>query len=161
MGDTWHLDELFVNLNGHQQYLWRAVDEDGDVLDILVQSRRNRRAAARFFRTLLKRQGCVPRRLITDKLRSYRSACRVAMPSVVHCTDQYANNRAEASHQPTRQRERQMRRFKSAAHLQRFAAVHGVVLNLFRIGRHLLRAVHHRLLRTRAFAEWDVVSGVC
>ena len=100
MGDTWHLDELFVNIQGRQQYLWRAVDEDGDVLDILVQSRRNRRAAIRFFRKLLKRQGCVPRRLITDKLRSYSAARHTVMPSVVHCTDQYANNRAEVSHQP-------------------------------------------------------------
>ena len=139
MGDTWHLDELFMTLNGRQRYLWRAVDEDGDVLDILVQSRRNRRAAARFFRKLLKRQRCVPRRLITDKLRSYQAACRTVMPSVDHCTDQYANNRAEVSHQPTRQRERQMRRFKSAAHVQRFASVHGVVRNLFAVGRHLLR----------------------
>ena len=113
-GDTWHLDELFVTLNGRQQYLWRAVDEDGDVLDILVQSRRNRRAAVRFFRKLLKRQGCVPRRLITDKLRSYPAACRRVMPSVVHHSDQFANNRAEVSHQATQQRERQMRRFKSA-----------------------------------------------
>ena len=161
LGDTWHLDELVVTLNGRPQYLWRAVDEDGDVLDILVQSRRNRRAAARFFRTLLKRQGCVPRRLITDKLRSYPAACRTVMPSVVHVTDQYANNRAEVSHQPTRQRERQMRRFKSAAHLQRFASVHGVVQNLFRVGRHLLGSVHHRLLRTRAFVEWQVVTCAC
>ena len=161
LGDTWHLDELFVTLNSRHQYLWRAVDEDGDVLDILVQSRRNRRAAVRFFRTLLKRQGCVPRRLITDKLRSYPAACRTVMPSVVHCTDQYANNSAEVSHQPTRQRERQMRRFKSAAHLQRFASVHGVVQNLFRVGRHLLRSVHHRLLRTRAFVEWEMVTCAC
>ena len=161
MGDTWHLDELFVTLNGHQQYLWRAVNEDGDVLDILVQARRNRRAAVRFFRKLLKRQGCVPRRLITDKLRSYPAACRTVMPSVVHCTNQYANNRAEVSHQATRQRERQMRRFKSAAHLQRFASVHGVVQNLFRVGRHVLRSAHHRLLRTRAFVEWDAVTCAC
>ena len=138
MGDTWHLDELFVAIQGRQQYLWRAVDEDGDVIDILVQSRRNRRAAVRFFRILLKNQGCVPRRLITDKLRSYPAARRAVMPSVVHCTDRYANNRAEVSHQPTRQRERQMRGFKSAAQLQRFASVHGVVQNLFRVGRHLL-----------------------
>src|SRR5713101_5860469 len=109
MGDTWYLDELFVNIQGRQQYLWRAVDEDGDVIDILVQSRRDRRAAARFFRKLLKRQGSVPRRLITDKLRSYAAARRAVMPSVVHATAQYANNRAEVSHQPTRQRERQMR----------------------------------------------------
>ena len=117
LGDTWHLDELFVTLNGRQQYLWRAVDEDGDVLVILVQSRRNRRAAVRFFRKLLKRQGSLPRRLITDKLRSYPAAHRLVMPSVPHCTDRYANNLAEVSHQPTRQRERQMRRFKSPAHL--------------------------------------------
>ena len=158
LGDTWHLDELFVSLNGRQQYLWRAVDEDGDLLDVLVQSRRNRRAAVRFFRKLLKKQGRLPRRLITDKLRSYPAAHRTVMPSVVHCTDRYANKRAEVSHQPTRQRERQMRGFKSTAHLQRFASVHGVVQNLFRVGRHLLRAVHHRLLRTRAFVEWEQVT---
>ena len=133
-GDTWHPDELFVTLNGRQQYLWRAVDEDGDVLDILVRSRRNRRAAERFFGKLLKRQGRVPRRLITDKLGSYPAAHRTTMPSVVHCTDRYANNRAEVSHQATRQRERQMRRFKSAAHLQRVASVHDMVQNLFRVG---------------------------
>ena len=161
LGDTWYLDELFVAINGRQQYLWRAVDEDGDVLDILVQSRRNRRAAVRFFRKLLKKQGSLPRRLITDKLRSYSAARRTVMPSVVHRTAQYANNRAEVSHPPTRQRERQMRRFRSPAHLQRFASIHGVVQNLFRVGRHLLQAVHHRLLRTRAFAEWDVVTCAC
>ena len=112
---TWHLDELFVKIQGRQQYLWRAVDEDGDVLDILVQSRRNKRAAKRFFRKLLKRQGREPRRLITDKLRSYSAAHRTVMPSVVHSTRQYENNRAEVSHQPTRQRERQMRRFKGGS----------------------------------------------
>ena len=160
-GDTWYLDELFVRIQGRQQYLWRAVDEDGDVLDILVQSRRNRRAATRFFRKLLRRQGCAPRRLITDKLRSYSAAHRTVMPSVVHSTRQYENNRAEVSHQPTRQRERQMRGFKSAAHLQRFASVHGVVQNLFRVGRHLLRAAHHRLLRARSFRLWDEVTCAC
>ena len=137
MGDTWYLDELFVKIQGRLQYLWRAVDDDGDVIDILVQSRRNRQAAIRFFRKLLKGQGCVPRRLMTDKLRSYPTALRTVMPSVVHCTEQYANNRAEVSHQPTRQREGQMRRFNSAAHAQRFLSVQGSVLNLFRVGRHL------------------------
>ena len=155
MGDTWYLDELFVTIQGRQQYLWRAVDEDGDEL---VQSRRNRQAAIRFFRKVLKRQGREPRRLVTDKLRSYPAACRTVLPSVVHVTDQYANNRAEVSHQPTRQRERQMRRFKSAAHVQRFASVHGRVQNLFRVGRHLVRAVHHRLLRTQAFGVWREVT---
>jgi putative transposase len=126
MGDTWYLDELFVMIRGRQQYLWRAVDQDGDVIDILVQSRRDRRAAARFFRKLLKGQGRGPLRLITDKLRSYSAAHRTAMPSVIHSTRQYENNRAEVSHQSTRQRERQMRRFKSAAHAQRFLSVHGL-----------------------------------
>ena len=134
-------------------------------MDILVQSRRNRqrdqRAAARFFRKLLAGQGRESRRLITDKLRSYSAAHRTVMPSVVHITDQYANNRAEVSHQPTRQRERQMRRFKSAAHAQRFLSVHGPVQNLFRVGRHLLQAGHHRLLRTRSFRIWDEVTNAC
>ncbi len=120
LGDTWHLDELFVNIQGQRQYLWRAVDQDGDVIDILVQPRRDRRAAERFFRRLLKAQGCEPRRLVTDKLRSYSAAHRAVMPSVVHDTGRYANNRAEVSHQPTRQRERQMRGFKSFTQAQRF-----------------------------------------
>ena len=161
LGDTWHLDEVFVTIQGRHQYLWRAVDEGGDVLDILVPSHRNRRAAVRFFRKLLKAQGRIPRRLITDQLRSYAAAGRTVMPSVVHVTDQYANNRAEVSHHPTRQRERQMRRFTSVAQLQRFASVHGIVQNLFRVSRHLLRSAHHRLLRTRAFVEWDAVTCAC
>ena len=156
-GDTWHLDELFVNIQGRQQYLWRAVDQDGDVIDILVQPRRDRRAAERFFRKLLKGQGCAPRRLITDKLRSYSAAHAIVMPSV----QQYENNRAEVFHQPTRQRERQMRRFKSAAHAQRFLSVHGLVRNLVRVGRHLLRAAHHRMLRTRSFLVWYDVTCAC
>ena len=102
MGDTWYLDELFVNIQGRRQYLWRAVDQDGDVIEILLQSRRNRWAAARFFRKLLKGQGREPRWLVTDKLRSYVAAHRTAMPSVMHSTLQYENNRAEVSHQPTR-----------------------------------------------------------
>jgi len=161
LGDTWHLDELFVNIHGRQQYLWRAVDQDGDVIDILLQPRRDRRAAERFFRKLLKGQGRAPRRLITDKLRSYSAARGLVMPSVVHSTQPYENNRAEVSHQPTRQRERQMRRFKSTAHAQRFLWVHGLVRNLFRVGRHLLRAAHHRLLRTRSFLVWNDVTGTC
>ena len=131
------------------------------MIDILVQSRRNTQAATRFFRKLLKRQGCEPRRLTTNKLRSYSAAHRTVKPSVVHSTRQYENNRAEVSHQPTRQRERQMRRFKSAAHLQRFASVHGVVQNLFRVGRHLLRSAHHRLLRRRAFEVWNAATCAC
>ena len=160
LGDMWYLDELFVTIHGRQQYLWRAVDQDGDVIDILVQPRRDRRAA-RFFRKLLKGQGRAPRRLITDKLRSYSAAHGLVMPAVMHSTQQYDNNRAEVSHQATRQRERQMRRFKSTAHAQRFLSVHGVVRNLFRVGRHLLQAAHHRLLRTRSFLVWNDVTGTC
>ena len=154
LGDTWYLDEVFVTIQGRRQYLWRAVDQDGDVIDILVQSRRDRRAAKRFFRKLLKHQGATPWRLVTDKLRSYGAAHRTVMPSVVHSTEQYENNRAEVSHQPTRQRERQMRRFKSPGQARRFLSVHGLVQNLFRVGRHLLRARHQRELRGRALLIW-------
>ncbi len=125
LGDTWHLDEVFVTIGGQRQYLWRAVDQDGNVIDILVQARGDGRAARCFFRKLLKGQGRTPRRLVTDKLRNYGAAQRVVMPSVAHDTAQYANNHAEVSHQPTRRRERQMQRFKSAAQAQRFLAVHG------------------------------------
>jgi len=161
LGDTWFLDELFVTIQGKRQYLWRAVDQDGDVIDILVQPRRDRRAAERFFRKLLKGQGAEPLRLVTDKLRSYGAAHRTTMPSVRHDTKQYANNRAEVSHQPTRQRERQMRRFKSAEHAQRFLSVHGIILNLFRLGRHLVSAPNHHTLRDRSFGVWRQVTCVC
>ncbi len=160
-GDTWHLDEMFIRMGGKRYYLWRAVDQDGETLDILVQKRRNTHAANRFFRKLLKGLRYVPNRLVTDQLRSYAAAHRTALRSVQHCTTQYANNRAEVSHQPTRQRERQMRRFKSPRHVQRFLSVHGPINNLFRIGRHLMRAVHYRLCRDRAFATWrDVTTAL-
>jgi len=161
LGDTWYLDELFVTIQGKRQYLWRAVDQDGDVIDILVQPRRDRRAAERFFRKLLKGQGAEPVLLVTDKLRSYRAAHRTTMPSVRHDTRQYANNRAEVSHQPTRQRERQMRRFKSAGQAQRFLSAHGVILNLFRVGRHLVSSANHRTLRDRSFGVWRQVTCAC
>ena len=159
LGDTWFLDEVFVTINCERQYLWRAVDQDGDVIDILVQSRRNRRAAERFFRKLLKGQDRVPFRLVTDRLKSYGAALRTIMPSVNHDTGRYGNNRAEVSQQPTRKRERQMRRFKSARQAQLFLSVHGVVLNLFRLGRHRLKSVHHRMLRTRSFSIWEAVTA--
>ena len=154
LGDIWHVDELFVKIQGQQLYLWRAVDQDGDVLDILVTKRRDKRAAKRFFRKVSKAQGKPPWRLITDKLKSYPAAHREVFPSVEHRTGQYENNRAEVSHQHTREKERQMRRFKSIAQTQRLLAVHGPVQNLFRVGRHHLKAVHHRLLRDRAFDGW-------
>ena len=120
-GDQWHLDEVFLKINGRLHYLWRAVDQDGDVLDILVQSHRNKKAAKKFFRKLLKGLRYVPRVIITDKLKSYSAARAELMSSVEHVQHKYQNNRAENSHQPTRLRERVMRRFKSAGNAQRFS----------------------------------------
>jgi len=151
---------VFIKINGIQHYLWRAVDQDGDELDILVQKRRDRKAAKRFFRKLLKGQQVKPLKIVTDKLRSYSAAKREVMPSVEHSTKQYENNRSELSHQPTRQQERQMRRFKSQHHAQRFLSCHGVVNNLFRLGRHMMKARNYRILRERSFIEWDRVSCV-
>ena len=159
LGDTWHLDEVFIRINGQQHYLWRAVDQDGDVIDILVQPRRDQRSAERFFRRLLRGQGKEPFRIVTDKLRSYSAALRRILGEVAHGTERYANNRAEVSHQPTRERERHTRRFKSAGQAQRFLSLHGVVQNLFRLGRHLLKATNHRLLRLRSFAIWQTVTA--
>ena len=130
------------------------------ITTILVQPRRDRRAAKRFFRKLLKGQGRVPGRLVTDKLRSYGAGQLTARSChpLFTGTNQYENNRAEVSHEPTRQRERQMRKFKSPGQAQRFLSVHGLVQNLFRVGRHLLQARHHRELRGRAFLAWNVVT---
>lgn len=158
LGDTWHLDEVFVSIKGVRHYLWRAVDQDGDVLDILVQKKRNGNAAKRFFRKLLKGLRYVPRRIVTDKLGSYAVAHKALMPTVEPIRDKGSNNRAENSHQVTRQRERQMRRFKSAGHMQRFLAVHGPINNVFRVGRHLMKAKHYRIMRERAFCLWDEVT---
>ncbi len=159
LGDVWHLDEVFVKIRGERHYLWRAVDQDGDLIDRLVQRNRNARAAKRFFRKLLKGQGSAPWLLVTDKLKSYDAAHRMTMPGVDHSTVQYENNRAEVSHQPTRQRERQMRGFKSAGQAQRFLSVHGVILNFFRFARHLMRSENYRLLRARSFKEWSAATG--
>jgi len=158
LGDTWYLDEVFITIRGERYYLWRAVDQDGDVIDILVQRRRDRHAAKRFSRKLLKGQGAVPTKIVADKLSSYGAARRIVMPSVIHSTEQYENNRAKVLHQPTRQRKRHMRRFKSAGQAQRFLTIHGAVQNLFRVGRHLIRASHGRLFRARAYVEWQQVT---
>ena len=159
-GDKWHLDEVFLNINGVRHYLWRAVDQNGVVIDILVQPKRDRFAAMRFFRKLLRANGRRrPRVIVTDKLRSYGAAKRVIMPGVAHRQHRYLNNRAENSHQPTRERERRMRRFKSAWHAQRFVEVHGIVASHFRPRRHLLTASDYRRLRARRFHVWNEVSG--
>ena len=159
-GDRWFVDEVFIRIDGRQHYLFRAVDQDGQVLDVLVQKRRNKAAAVRFFRRLLKQECQAPRRLVTDKLRSYSAAHREVMPNTIHDTSQYANNRAELSHEPTRQRERTMRRFKSMGQAQRFLTVHGTMKNLFAIPRHLMRAKHYRLFRTEASDMYQQVTCV-
>ena len=130
-------------------------------MDILVQKRRDRQAAGRYFRKLLKGQCTVPRWLVTDKLKSYAAARRTTMASVVHVTKRYANNRDEVSREPARQREYQMRRFKSPGQAQRFLAVHAAVGNLFRLGRHLTRATHYRMFRARVFAQWQELTYAC
>ena len=114
-GDTFYIDEVFVKINGKQHYLWRAIDQEGEVIDVFLQSCRDGSAAKRFFKRLLRRQGGAPRQIVTDKLRSYSVAHRELIPETIHNTAHYANNRAELSHQPTRVRERGMRRFKSTA----------------------------------------------
>jgi len=157
-GDKWHLDEMFVGIHGVQHYLWRAVDQDGTVLDILVQSRRDKAAAKQFFRRLLKDLAYVPRVIITDKLASYGAAKREVLPSVEHRQHKRLNNRAENSHQPTRERERRMRRFKSPGHAQRFLAAYGPIANLFRPRRHRLTAIAYRQHRDHAFATWRAVT---
>ena len=139
-GDTWFLDEAFCKVNGQLVYLWRAVDQSGEVLEILVQKRRNARAAKRFLRKLLKGLGYSPRTIVTDKLASYSAAKQEIMPAVTHQRGGRLNNRAENSHQPTRDRERRMRRFKSAGHAQHFLSVPAQVSNHFRPGRHVMRA---------------------
>jgi putative transposase len=158
-GDRWHLDEVFLKINGRLHYLWRAVDQDGDVLDILVQSRRDKKAAKRFFRKLLKRLRYVPRVIITDKLKSYAAAKAESLPGVEHCQQKYQNNRAENSHQPTRLREHVMRRFKSPGYAQRFLSVFGIISSHFRVGRHLYRASGYKQVMKSRFALWD--EAIC
>ncbi len=160
-GDKWFLDEVFVRIRGQLHYLWRAVDQHGNVLDVLVQSRRNKKAATRFFRKLLKGLCYVPRVIVTDKLGSYGAAKREILPGVEHRQSRYLNNRCEVSHQPTRRRERHMRRFKSARQAQQFLATHSPIHNHFQLGRHRLSASEYRAARDRAFATWrDVTSAV-
>jgi putative transposase len=158
-GDTFYIDEVFVKTGGKQRYLWRAVDQDGEVVDVFLQARRDGAAAKRFFKRLLKNHRGEPRKIVTDKLRSYGVAHGELMPGTMHDTTQYANNRAELSHQPTRVRERGMRRFKSTWQAQRFLSVHAAVYNLFNLGRHLVSASHYRDLRQSAFASWDSVTA--
>jgi putative transposase len=150
-----------VTVRDERLYLWRAVDQGGDVLDILVQKRKNKGAAVRFFIKLMKGQERSARKIVTDKLPSYGAARKAVMPTSMHCYDRDANNRAEVSHQHTGAQERQMRGFKSSGYAQRFLSVHGQVHNLFRVGRHLLSALNYRILRSKSFETWQQVSCAC
>ena len=159
-GDTFFIDEVFIKIDGKQHYLWRAVDQDGEVVDVFLQKKRDGKAAKRFFKRMLKKHKGDPRVIVTDKLRSYGVAHRELIPETVHNMVKYANNRAELSHQPTRVRERGMRRFKSMKQAQRFLNVHAAVYNLFNLGRHLVSAVNYRYFRLRSFASWKNAAMV-
>src|ERR1700757_677495 len=158
-GDKWHLDEMYLKINGKTHYLWRAVDQDDNILDILVQSRRNKHAAKKFFRKLLKGLQYVPRVIITDKLKSYGAAKREILPGVEHRQSRYLNNRCENSHRPMRQRECRMQGFKSAGHAQRFLSAYGPIAQHFRPRRHLLSAADYRQEMRKRFASWAEVTG--
>ncbi|MGH3710605.1 MAG: IS6 family transposase [Pseudonocardiaceae bacterium] len=159
-GNKWHLDEVFIKINGTLHYLWRAVDQHGEVLDILVQPRRNAKAAKRFFRRLLKGLCYVPRVVITDKLASYGAAHREVMSSVEHRRSKYLNNRAENSHQPTRQRKRAMKRFTSPGHAQRFLSAFSGISPHFRPRRHRLGADDYRRETASRFTTWNEITGL-
>jgi putative transposase len=144
-----------IQINGKQHYLWRAVDQDGEAVDVYPQSKRDGAAAKRFFKRLLRSHRGEPRKIVTDKLRSYGVAYRELIPEAIHCTQQYQNNRAEQSHEATRVRERGMWKFKSVGQAQRFVTAHAAVSNLSNLGRHLIRAQQYRDLRVSAFEEWS------
>ena len=159
--DRWHLDEMVVRIAGKRMYLWRAVDHEGEVLDMLVQRRRDGRAALRLMRKLLRKQGFVPKLLVTDKLRSYGSAFRQLQLTCPHEQGLRQNNRAENSHQPVRRRERKMQRFKSPRSAQRFLSMHAAVHNTFNFQRHLVSRSTLRIFRTEAASEWrNAVAAV-
>jgi putative transposase len=156
---TWHLDEVYLKIDGRMAYLWRAVDAEGEVLDVLVQSRRNKHAALKLMRKLLKKYAFVPKQLVTDDLRSYDAAARTLGLSRLHERGRWKNNRAENSHQPTRRRERKMQRFKSARSAQKFLSTHAAVYNIFNVQRHLISAQTHRVLRAAAMTTWREVAA--
>jgi putative transposase len=158
-GDKWHLDEVCLTINGERHYVWRAVDQQGHVLDSLVQRRRNKQAAKKFFRKLLKGLRDVPRVIITDKRTSYGAAKQEMLPGVEHRQHRYLNNRAENSHQPTRQRERRMQGFTSPGHAQRFLSAYGPIAQYFRPRRHRLSASAYRQEMRHRFESWAEITG--
>ena len=153
--DYWHLDEMVIVIRKKRHWLWRAVDNEGEVLEFLVQSKRNAKAAKRLLRKLLKKQGWAPARMITDKLRSYPVAFRSIGLTAEHIDNKRSNNRAENSHQPVRRRERKMQRFKSPGSAQRFLNIHSAVYNAFYVQRHLENRTRFKSLRAEAFGVWE------
>ena len=151
---TWHLDEVFIKIDGRLVYLWRDVDAEGEVLDVLVQSKRDKRAALKLMRKLLKKMRFMPDKFVTDDLRSYGAAARDLGICRHHERGRWRNNRAENSHQPTRRRERKMQGFKSAGSAQRFLSVHAATYNTFNVQRHLISAKTHRTFRASAMQTW-------
>jgi putative transposase len=151
---VWHLDEVYLKIDGRMVYLWRAVDAEGEVLDVLVQSKRDKRAALKLMRKLLRKYAVVPERLVTDDLRSYGAATLDLGIDHLHDRGRWKNNRAENSHQPTRRRERKMQRFKSAGSAQKFLSTHAATYNIFNVQRHLTSAQTHRVLRAAAMTTW-------
>jgi putative transposase len=158
-GDKWHLDEVFLTINGAHYDRWRVVDQDGPILDILVQRRRDKAAAKQCFRTLLRGLTSVPRVVITDQLKSDGAALREILPSVEHRQHRYLNHRADNSHQPTRQRERRLQGFKSPGHAQRFLTADGLIAQQFRPRRHRLSAPAYRQEMRQRFQTWQEMTG--
>jgi putative transposase len=153
----WHMDEVYLKIGGRMVYLWRAVDAEGEVLDVLVQSKRNKHAAMKLMRKLLRKYGFVPDQLVTDDLRSYGAAAHELGIASRHERGRWKNNRAENSHQPTRRRERKMQRFKSPGSAQKFLSTHAAVYNVFNVQRHLTSAQTHRAFRATAMNTWREV----
>jgi putative transposase len=158
-GDIWHLDEVVVVISGRKFWLWRAVDQDGTVLEEILQSRRNKRAAKRLLRSLIKRFG-LPKRIVTDKLRSYGAAKRDVAPGLEHRSHKGLNNRAENSHLPFRKRERCMQGFRSPGGLQRFVSIHSPTRNCFSVQSRRRTAMAIRFHRLEAFDIWKTAAGL-
>jgi putative transposase len=156
--EKWHLDEVVIKINGKQYYLWRAVDAEGQVIDILMQSRRNEAAADKFFRKLLKSQKEAPRVIVTDKLKSYGAAKKKILKGVEHRQHKGLNNRAENSHRPTRVRERRMGRFKSPGHAQRFLSAFEPIRGHFHPHQHKLTATEYRATMRQQFESWQEIT---
>ena len=156
----WHLDEMFTSFGGKRMYLWRAIDQDGEILDVLVQAKRDTKAALKLMRRLLKRQGFAPRTMVTDKWRAYAAAIRELGLTARHHQAKWKNNRIESSHVPIRIRERKMQRFRSIGSAQRFLSIHAAVYNTFNTRRHLISATEHRRRRDEAFDRWREAVAV-